>query len=665
MTSLLQNEQGNSVTQSKVDLPKSEFNKSNIETDDSLRANVQKRDKKLDKKLENAQRKYEYNYTYIPSIAMVDMLSGNEYPSKAWVNLLAEQITIVVINELMNSKNKILQIFRNDILKNFLAFIVQVIARWVIYPLLKIIGFLKSHKVLHQILRILLLRWIIKFSFAELILKLLFSDNKPDNKNHTEDVNSLQQYNNLFKEIKLPKIAHNFQEDEMFAYMRVAGYNPVMIERVKTANSLNSLINKFPVTEAQYQEVMGVDDSLVEAVEDGRLYLADYQILQGSANGTFPKEQKYLYAPLALFAVPKGSDSSRLMRPVAIQCSQNPEDQPIVTPKSDKYAWLFAKTIVQIADANFHEAVSHLGRTHLFVGRFAIATHRQLPDNHPLSLLLRPHFQGTLAINDAAQEFLVSPGGGVDELLSATIDNSRTLVEADLQNYSFNQAMLPKQLEKRGVDDTDKLPVYPYRDDALQIWKAIQNWVSDYLSIYYKNDQAVQSDTYLQQWAKEAKAYDGARVHDFGEQDGDTPILTLNYLIDAVTLIIFTASAQHAAVNFPQKDIMSYMPAVPLAGYQPTSILKGKVSEQDYLKLLPPLKQAGGQLNLLYLLGSVYYTKLGYYEDNYFQHPSVETALKKFQKNLQEIETKITLRNQICYTYEYLLPSRIPQSINI
>ena len=480
----------------------------------------------------------------------------------------------------------------------------------------------------------------------------------------TGHVKSLEEYNKLFAYIKTPDIAHSFQEDKVFAYMRVAGYNPLVIEQVK------HLGNNFPVTEAQYQEVMGTDDSLAAAGEEGRLYLADYGIFAGAINGTYPKEQKYIYAPLALFAVPKniGSDSSRLMRPVAIQCGQDPEHWPILTPKSDKYAWLFAKTIVQIVDANFHEPISHLSRTHLFVGRFAIVTHRQLLDNHPLSLLLRPHFKGTLAINNAAQEFLIAPRGGVDRLLAATIDNSRTVVEADVESYSFNQAMLPKQLKKRGVDDTEKLPVYPYRDDALLIWNAIHQWVSDYLSIYYQNDEDVQNDTYLQNWAIEARAYDGARVPDFGQEDGR--IQTLDYLIDAVTLIIFTASAQHAAVNFPQKEIMSYAPAVPLAGYQPASTLKGEVSEQDYLNLLPPLEQAQEQLNLTYLLGSVYYTRLGCYGDDHFKNDLVKAALETFQVKLREIEKIITKRNQNRRnqnhpSYEYLLPTKIPQSINI
>ena len=487
----------------------------------------------------------------------------------------------------------------------------------------------------------------------------------------------MQEYNDLFQKIKLPDIAHSFQEDEFFAYMQVAGYNPLMIERVE-----DKLSEKFPLTEAQYKEVMGDDDSLETAIKEGRVYLADYQIFKGAPNGTLGTEKKYIYAPQALFAVPKAiegfsehSDSSRLMRAVAINCTQNPEDNLIFTPKSDKYKWLFAKTIVQITDSNFHEVLSHLGRTHLFVGRFAIAIHRQLSKNHPLRLLLLPHLKGTSNINNLAQEVLIAPGGSIDILFGSTIDAARTLVEADLQNYSFNEAMLPKQLEKRGVDDKEKLPVYPYRDDALLIWDAIHQWVSDYLNIYYKGDEDVQKDKELQHWAKECVDDDGARVYDFGE-DKDGGIKTLEYLIDATTLIIFTASAQHAAVNFPQKDIMSYAPAVPLAGYKPLSILQSEVTEEDYLNFLPPQKQAEGQLKLLYLLGSVYYTELGHYPKNNFKNSSVKKAseekealvkkaLKTFQQNLWDVETKIIDRNRKGFDYTYLLPSKIPQSINI
>lgn len=473
----------------------------------------------------------------------------------------------------------------------------------------------------------------------------------------TGHATSFKDYENLFVVIGVPAISKTYHEDVVFAYMQVAGYNPVMIERV------SSLGDRFPVTDEHYQAVMGTDDSLAAAGLEGRLYLADYKILAGAINGTFPHEQKYVYAPLALFALPKGSDPTRLLRPIAIQCGQTPSpDYPIITPNSGKYAWLFAKTVVQIADANFHEPVTHLARTHLLIGVFAIATYRQLPLTHPLRILLHPHFDSTLAINDDAQRILIASGGGVDRLLSASIDNSRVLAVLGLQSYGFNSAILPKQFQQRGVDDPNLLPVYPYRDDALSVWDAIHQWVRDYLNLYYLTDEDIQKDTALQAWAAEISAYDGGRIPHFGENGG---IKTFNYLNDAITLIIFTASAQHAAVNFPQKDLMSYAAAIPMAGYLPASTLKREVTEQDYLNLLPPLDQAQRQYNLLNLLGSVYYNKLGEYQQGYFTDQKVKPLLQAFQSHLQQVEDIIKERNLHRPTYEYLLPSKIPQSINI
>ena len=613
--------------------------------------------------LDVARQEYQYNYTHIPSVAMVDQLPPAERFSRSWYLLLAEQLKVLFVNTLITNRgNRGSSSIRDDVkmfifealIKGAIPARISVIARLLqIVPQLLIRGISKDLQEIDDLLFSLLRESGVTILRDALnrVIALLYKDQP------TGHATSLKDYEKLFPVIALPTIANAFQDDEVFAYMRVAGYNPVMIERV------TSLSDRFPVKDEQYQAVMGSDDSLAAAGQEGRLYLADYGILDGAINGTYPHEQKYIYAPLALFALPKGSDPARLLRPVAIQCGQTPgSDYPIITPNSGKYAWLFAKTVVQIADANVHEAVTHLARTHLFVGTFVMATHRQLPVSHPLSLLLRPHFEGTLAINDAAQRVLIAPGGGVDRLLSSTIDNSRVLAVRGLQSYGFNSAMLPKQFKQRGVDDPNLLPVYPYRDDALLVWDAIHQWVSDYLNLYYATDEDVQKDAALQAWAAEAQAYDGGRVSDFGEDGG---IQTRDYLVDAATLIIFTASAQHAAVNFPQKDLMGYAAAFPLAGYLPASTLRGEISEQDYLNLLPPLDQAQRQFNLLSLLGSIYYNKLGEYPKEYFTDPQVKPLLQAFQSNLQTVEATINQRNLNRPAYEYLLPSKIPQSINI
>ncbi len=614
--------------------------------------------------LKQAQEKYQFNYTHIPPVAMVDTLPEGENFPLGWYRLLVKQLRVIFINTLVaNRGNQGAKDVRDDIIRFLIEILrkeglstqISVLARVLqIMPQFLLQGLSKDFEELDELL-LSLIKKSGMTAFKDLLARVIAHLQHPQ---AGATVANLEEYNKLFPVIELPRIAQDFQSDEVFAYMQVAGYNPLMLQRIST------LDRRFPVSDKQFQAVMGKQDSLAQAAKEGRLYLVDYGILQGALNGTFPKEQKYLYAPMALFAVPQAQESSRLLRVVAIQCDQEPgPENPICTPHSPQYTWLFAKAVLTVADANFHEAVSHLARTHLFVGSFVVTTHRQLPDEHPVSLLLRPHFEGTLAINDAAQKSLIASGGGVNRLLSSTIDNSRVLAVKGLQTYGFNAAMLPKQLELRGVDDTESLPIYPYRDDALLVWNSIKSWVSDYLSLYYPSDAAVQNDTALQAWAQEAHSQEGGRVPDFGEANGG--IQTLAYLIDALTLIIFTASAQHAAVNFPQKDIMSYAPAVPLAGYVPASALKAQISEQDYLALLPPLDQAQRQLNLLDLLGSIYYNRLGQYPKDHFPDRRVNTLLQKFQADLLQVEAIISQRNLERPAYEYLLPSKIPQSINI
>ncbi|KAH8507341.1 hypothetical protein H0E87_009751 [Populus deltoides] len=46
---------------------------------------------------------------------------------------------------------------------------------------------------------------------------------------------------------------------------------------------------------------------------------------------------------------------------------------------------------------------------------------------------------------------------------------------------------------------------YPYAVDGLEIWSVIKEWVRDYCSFYYKNDEMIQKDSEPQSWWKEAE----------------------------------------------------------------------------------------------------------------------------------------------------------------
>jgi len=460
---------------------------------------------------------------------------------------------------------------------------------------------------------------------------------------------SLDDYNALFHVIGLPPISKDFEKDSTFAELRLAGPNPVMIRRVEGVDS------RFPVTDAHFAVALP-GDTLAAAGAEGRLFLVDYYELDGIETALAPGgQQKYLYAPLALLAVNK---LTRQLTPVAIQSKQKPgADNPIFTP-DDGYNWRIAKTIVEIADGNYHEAVTHLGWTHLTIEPFAVAAHRQLAPTHPLKVLLAPHFEGTLAINHMARTKLISPDGVVSRLLGGSIDAILGLFARGVQGRLFKDQLPPETFRRRGVD-SDALASYSYRDDALLHWEAIRAWVAGYLHCFYRSDAEVAADHEVAGWLTEVSDTGGGRIR------GVEPARSLAELVDVTALVIFTASAQHAAVNFPQYDVMSYVPAMPLAGYAPAPTAKTGATEADYLAHLPPRDQAILQMNTGYMLGDTHYTRLGHYGDNYFGEPRLDELAGRFADKMLDIEKTIADRNTRRRPYPFMMPSGVPQSINI
>jgi len=562
--------------------------------------------------------KYKYNYPSLNGVAMADGVPHSELPHFEWTvrlgAVLGSLIKNLVEEELTHKKKEILLEWEiiSDILKSTI-----------------------SHNDIDKL---------------EKLLRLFKTDNS------SKDVDSLDAYNDYFEEFDIPSIAKNFQEDEAFVARRVAGQNPVVIESITDATE------HFPLSNEVFQSILGFEDDTLElAGAHQRLYMIDYKALKGIKNGKNKIGDKYSYAPKALFALVKDNqNTSKSLRPIAIICGQKSDDEnPIFTPH-DGYAWEIAKTIIEIADLNHHELVSHLAGTHLLIEPFVVTTHRQFADRHPLKVLLVPHFEGTIFINWGAEKHLVNDGGKFDELFSGTMDTNRAVVAKRLRQ-SFNHSMLPYELEQRGVKS--KKLFYPYRDDASKIWIAIGEWVDSYLSLYYKSDSDVIEDIELQSWVTELISE--GRVCGFGEDDKGK-MTTFAYLKEVVTMLIFTSSAQHASVNFTQKEFAGYPPNMPAAGYTPAPKDKNK-SKEDWFKLLPPVSKSDSQINLMQLLSDINYTTLGKYGWFYFWDWNIFMALLKFKLSLRKIEKEIKKRNreEELFIYEYLLPSRIPQSINV
>ena len=493
-------------------------------------------------------------------------------------------------------------------------------------------------------------------------------------KSHWDPLDELQDYEDFYPVLPPPSVMRTYQMDESFAEQRLSGSNPMVLRAI--AELPPTFSYSLQEVQTAYSPHIPVEQGLGKELAAGNLYVADYQSLSFIQGGTYLKGKKYLPAPVALFVWRKSGyrDQGQLM-PVAIQIDSKPgEKAALLTPNSLGNNWLYAKTCVQIADANHHEMASHLCHTHFVMEPFAVSTARRLSSIHPLYLLLRPHFRFMLFNNEMARKRLVNQGGTVDDLLAGTIGESLQIVkdayEKNAQeSWSLDQFALPTFIKNRGLDDTTRLPHYPYRDDGQLLWDAIAKYVGEYLGLYYTNPEDVTNDYELQDWIAELadQGKDGGKVKGI-----PTTLETVQQLADIVTAVIYTCSAQHSAVNFTQYDYMGFIPNAPLAAYQPIKSQfkdeEGKEEEltlQELLAFLPPSNQVVDQINIMYTLGTYRYDRLGYYDEP-FSDRRARTVLMRFQQNLNGIERTIDLRNQKrVFPYKVLKPSLVINSISI
>lgn len=459
----------------------------------------------------------------------------------------------------------------------------------------------------------------------------------------------LSSFNRFYPLLPKPSVAKRWQADEEFGRQRLDGIDPVLIRRC------TEIPDTFPVTDAIVAGLLDPGETLASAIAEAKLYLLDFHEIAGIP----PVFGRFLTCPMALFYL----DARQRLVPIAIQLGQSPAEAPVIfTPKDDKWLWLTVRTHVQSADGTYHEILAHLLRTHLAMEPIAVALNRQLSDRHPLYALLRPHFNGTMTINHQARTKLIVPGGAIDVTMALGSYGSLQLVANGYASWSFDRYALQADLAARGVLDASALPGYHYRDDALKLWHAIEGFVDEVLRTFYPTDEDIRGDYELQAWAREVTSPDGGRVRGF-----PGAFLERKKLLQTVTQIIFTCSAEHSAVNNGQYDFFGYIPNTPGNVYLPPPTDKSALLEATLVYALPDPRVVGEQLTLVHLLSERPHSLLGTYPPATFDDaPAAQEAIQRFQARLQAIAAEIRERNaQLDVPYTYLDPYRVARSIAI
>uniref|UniRef100_A0A452S0Z0 Arachidonate 5-lipoxygenase n=1 Tax=Ursus americanus TaxID=9643 RepID=A0A452S0Z0_URSAM len=195
--------------------------------------------------------------------------------------------------------------------------------------------------------------------------------------------------------------------------------------------------------------------------------------------------------------------------------------------------------------------------------------------------------------------------------------------------------------------------------------RGLARFTAEVVGIYYQSDQVVEEDQELQDFVKDVYVY-GMR----GKKASGFPksIKTREKLSEYLTVVIFTASAQHAAVNFGQYDWCSWIPNAPPTMRAPPPTAKGVVTIEQIVDTLPDRGRSCWHLGAVWALSQFQDNELflGMYPEEHFIEKPVKEAMARFRKNLDTIVSVIAERNKNKkLPYYYLSPDRIPNSVAI
>ncbi|XP_050940665.1 linoleate 9S-lipoxygenase 6 [Cucumis melo] len=500
-----------------------------------------------------------------------------------------------------------------------------------------------------------------------------------------------------------------WQTDEEFAREMLAGVNPLIIRRLQEfppKSKLDPNMYGDQHSKITKEDIKSGLEGLTidEALNQKRLYILDHHdaLMPYLRKINSTKTKAYATRTL-LFLKNDGT-----LKPLVIELSlPHPQgDQFGANSKQyfpaeegvQKSIWQLAKAYVVVNDAGYHQLISHWLHTHAVQEPFVIATHRQLSVLHPIHKLLVPHYKDTMFINAFARQVLVNSDG----LLEQTHFQSKYAMEISSHIYkewNFLEQGLPTDLIKRGVAVEDvssphglKLLIedYPFAVDGLEIWSTIKTWVTNYCSLYYKDDNAIQNDVELQSWWKEAREKGHA---DKKNETWWPKLQSFNELVETCTTIIWISSALHAAVNFGQYPYGGFIPNrptisrrhMPEVGSAEYKELESK-PEKAYLKTINSMLQTLLGVSLIEILSRHASDEVYLGQRASIEWTSDRAALEVFEnfgKEVSEVENRIIQRNKdvslknrsgpVNVPYTLLLPSStegltgrgIPNSISI
>ena len=452
-------------------------------------------------------------------------------------------------------------------------------------------------------------------------------------------------YPTLFQALRTPLASQVRDEDDAAGWQRIAGPNPAYLRRVE------AVADHLPLHDDDIGDGPG---GLARALAGGRIYEVDYALFADVPLGEVDGHPKFLLPATGAFVA-----TDRGLRPLAIQPLGHQGDATSVVRPHQGDRWRLARLALQVADENFQGVVAHMGWCHLVAQRFLLAMQRCLAPQHPLHVLLAPHFRFTLAVNQVARSSVLVPGGVQDRLLAPVLDDQLRLLREHVAAVDLASLDPTIDFARRGVADREALPVYPFRDDSLLYWDAMAPFIADYVALYYPDDDAVHGDAELQSFLAELGAPEAGGLPRLVEGEVLATPDDVTYLLRR---IIHRVTAFHGAINDENYEWAAYPPSMPTAAFAPLH----SDAPLDGLRLaqrLPPREVQLEAISATYNVAELKQNHIGRYPA--FADPRVAPLVEALQASLRAVGQTIEARNaDRLLPYLPLHPDRLCLSIN-
>ncbi|XP_058743456.1 linoleate 9S-lipoxygenase-like [Vicia villosa] len=472
-----------------------------------------------------------------------------------------------------------------------------------------------------------------------------------------------------------------WNDDMEFGRQMLAGTHPIRIRCLMTFPPQNKYGVQSSIKQSTIEQMLE-GWTLPQALEQGRIFMLDHHdylmpyLNRINANGVCA------YASRTLLFL----RSDGMLKPLTVELSLPGsslalEIHRIFLPSkqgTQAALWQFAKAHVLANDAFYHLLVSHWLYTHAVVEPFIIATKRRLSVMHPIHKILNPHFKDTMHINALTRHILVNSGGILEKILFP--GETCMQITCDLyKEWKFTEQGLPADLLKRGmaVESLDEnnpngiqllMLDYPYAIDGLEIWAAIKSWVNDFCSFFYKDSEAIVADVELQAWWSEIRSIG------HGDNHNETwwyQMTTLSNLVEAITTLIWIASARHAVINHQKHSHNDNSPTlcrkfIPVEGtVEFGEFLKDP--DKFFMKMLPDRFETSLGLALVDLLSKNAYDEMNLLRcqpsHGWIDNEIVQNRFAEFKEELKEIQIRILQRNKDPKLKNRRVPAKIDHNI--